>query len=105
MLGTWWLLTVDKKRGLRDLCPTWSKQSVGICRGWCPTHCRSLLLLLLCVPLQTVQYDLLPNGDSIPVTASNRLLYVYLLADWHLNAKLGRAAAAFAGEGKLGRVC
>lgn len=50
------------------------------------------------VVLQTVQYDLLPNGDSIAVTASNRLLYVYLLADWHLNARLGRAASAFASE-------
>lgn len=47
---------------------------------------------------QTVQYNLLPGGDSVPVTASNRLLYVYLLADWHLNARLGQAASAFAGE-------
>lgn len=50
------------------------------------------------VVLQTVQYNLLPDGDSVPVTASNRLLYVYLLADWHLNARLGRAASAFASE-------
>lgn len=48
--------------------------------------------------MQTVEYDLLPNGGSLPVTASNRLLYVYLLADWHLNARLGRAASAFAGR-------
>lgn len=45
-----------------------------------------------------MQYNLLPGGDSVPVTASNRLLYVYLLADWHLNARLGQAASAFAGE-------
>jgi hypothetical protein len=51
--------------------------------------------LLLC--LQTVQYNLLTEGDSVAVTGSNRLLYIYLLADWHLNARLGRAAAAFAG--------
>jgi hypothetical protein len=51
--------------------------------------------LLLC--LQTIQYNLLPEGDSVAVSGSNRLLYIYLLADWHLNARLGRAAAAFAG--------
>lgn len=45
-----------------------------------------------------MQHNLLPDGDSVPVTASNRLLYVYLLADWHLNARLGRAASAFASE-------
>jgi ubiquitin-protein ligase E3 B/ubiquitin-protein ligase E3 C len=54
------------------------------------------ICLRLC--LQTLQYDLLPNGGSIAVTASNRLLYVYLLADWHLNTRLGRAADAFASE-------
>lgn len=48
--------------------------------------------------LQTVQTELLPGGNSIPVTADNRLLYVYLLADYHLNTRLGRAAKAFAGE-------
>eukprot|EP00879_Flechtneria_rotunda_P007931 GHRR01008309.1.p1 GENE.GHRR01008309.1~~GHRR01008309.1.p1 ORF type:complete len:968 (+),score=427.16 GHRR01008309.1:1220-4123(+) len=46
---------------------------------------------------KTVESELLPGGSSLPVTADNRLLYVHLLADWHLNARLGRAAAAFAG--------
>lgn len=55
-----------------------------------------MLLHNLSLCLQTVQYNLLPEGDSIAVTGSNRLLYIYLLADWHLNARLGRAAAAFA---------
>ena len=30
------------------------------------------------------------------VTSDNRLLYISLLADWHLNVRLGRAAEAFA---------
>jgi hypothetical protein len=47
--------------------------------------------------MQTIQAELLAGGDSLPVTADNRLLYIHLLADWHLNARLGRAASAFAG--------
>lgn len=46
--------------------------------------------------LQTVCYNLLPNGDDVPVTGTNRLLYIHLMADYFLNARLGRAASAFA---------
>ena len=67
-------------------------------QGWCqqPDQRRGVCVLL--AALQTVQYNLLPDGDSVPVTASNRLLYIYLLADWHLNARLGRTASAFASK-------
>ena len=44
----------------------------------------------------TTQHELLPGGVDMPVTADNRLLYCHLLADWHLNVRLGRAAEAFA---------
>eukprot|EP00955_Chlamydomonas_euryale_P105996 365674-Chlamydomonas_euryale.AAC.13 len=41
-------------------------------------------------------YELLPGWGDVPVTNDNRLLYCHLLADWHLNVRLGRAADAFA---------
>lgn len=41
--------------------------------------------------------ELLPGGADTPVTNANRLLYVHLAADWHLNGRLGAAASAFAG--------
>lgn len=40
--------------------------------------------------------DLLPGGADTPVVDANKLLYVHLAADWHLNGRLGAAAAAFA---------
>ena len=46
--------------------------------------------------LQTYEYDLLPGQGNLAVTLENKLLYVQLLADWHLQARLGPAAAAFA---------
>ncbi|GAB4814415.1 hypothetical protein N2152v2_001461 [Parachlorella kessleri] len=39
--------------------------------------------------------ELIPGGSSISVTSANLLQYVYLVADWHLNKRLGVAAAAF----------
>eukprot|EP00884_Botryococcus_braunii_P011773 jgi/Botrbrau1/20597/Bobra.113_1s0023.1 len=40
--------------------------------------------------------ELRPGGASIAVTDQNKLLYIHLAADWHLNGKLGVPAAAFA---------
>lgn len=40
--------------------------------------------------------ELLPGGADTPVVDANKLLYVHLAADWHLNGRLGAAAAAFA---------
>ncbi len=40
--------------------------------------------------------DLMPGGAGIPVTNANKLLYIHLAADWHLNGRLGAPAAAFA---------
>lgn len=39
---------------------------------------------------------LVPGGDSIAVTSANKLQYVQLLAEWHLNGRAGPPAAAFA---------
>ncbi|KAF5840138.1 hypothetical protein DUNSADRAFT_17621 [Dunaliella salina] len=44
----------------------------------------------------TTQHALLPGHGNTPVTNENRLLYCHLLADWHLNVRLGRPAEAFA---------
>jgi hypothetical protein len=38
----------------------------------------------------------MPGWRDVPVTNENRTLYVHLLADWHLNVRLGRAVSAFA---------
>lgn len=43
----------------------------------------------------STSHPLVPGGDSMPVTNDNRLLYCHLLADYHLNVKLGRPAMAF----------
>ncbi|MEW5298302.1 MAG: hypothetical protein WDW36_001442 [Sanguina aurantia] len=43
----------------------------------------------------STSHPLVPGGDSMPVTNDNRLLYCHLLADFHLNVKLGRPATAF----------
>lgn len=39
---------------------------------------------------------LVPGGENIAVTNENRLQYVQLLADWHINGRLERSALAFA---------
>ncbi|PNH11212.1 E3 ubiquitin-protein ligase [Tetrabaena socialis] len=43
-----------------------------------------------------VHHELLPGRGDEPVTNDSRLLYCHLLADWHLNGKLGPPATAFA---------
>ena len=45
---------------------------------------------------QTRHHELLPGWGDTAVTADNRLLYVHLLSDHHLNRRLGRSADAFA---------
>ena len=40
--------------------------------------------------------ELVPGGVDVAVTNANKLLYIHLVADWHLNGRLGAAAAAFA---------
>ncbi|KAK9903317.1 hypothetical protein WJX75_002686 [Coccomyxa subellipsoidea] len=42
------------------------------------------------------EHELIPGGADVAVTNANKLLYVHLVADWHLNGRLGDAAAAFA---------
>lgn len=42
-----------------------------------------------------VSEELTPGGTSVAVTATNVLQYVFLVADWHLNKRLGVAARAF----------
>jgi ubiquitin-protein ligase E3 C len=41
-------------------------------------------------------HELRPRGADVPVTDANKLLYVHLVADWHLNGRLAAASAAFA---------
>ncbi|PRW44359.1 E3 ubiquitin- ligase UPL7 [Chlorella sorokiniana] len=43
----------------------------------------------------TLSEELVPGGSRLAVTQGNLLQYVYLVADWHLNKRLGTAAAAF----------
>ena len=43
-----------------------------------------------------VVQDLLDNGSEITVTSSNKMQYVLLVADCHLNGRLGAAAGSFA---------
>lgn len=45
---------------------------------------------------QRSAHELCPGGDDMAVTSANKLLYVHLIADWHLNRRLGKPAAAFA---------
>ncbi|EFJ40292.1 hypothetical protein VOLCADRAFT_99935 [Volvox carteri f. nagariensis] len=40
-------------------------------------------------------HELLTGRGDMPVTNESRLLYCHLLADWHLNGKLGAPTAAF----------
>ena len=48
-------------------------------------------------------HSLIPNGAQVPVTNSNKLHYIHLAADWHLNGRLGASSAAFARG--LAQVC
>ncbi|EFN55183.1 hypothetical protein CHLNCDRAFT_23742 [Chlorella variabilis] len=43
----------------------------------------------------TISEELVPGGSHLAVTNENVLQYVFLVADWHLNKRLGSAAAAF----------
>ena len=48
---------------------------------------------------------LLPGGADVAVTNANKLLYVHLAADWHLNGRLGAPAGAFAAGLHQVRAC
>lgn len=49
-------------------------------------------------------HELCPGGDDVAVTSANKLLYVHLVADWHLNRRLGKPATSFAsGLNQVGR--
>ena len=41
-------------------------------------------------------HELCSGGDDMAVTGANKLLYVHLVADWHLNRRLGKPASSFA---------
>ncbi|KAL0028291.1 hypothetical protein WJX79_007793 [Trebouxia sp. C0005] len=41
-------------------------------------------------------HSLLPGGAHMAVTNANKLHYIHLAADWHLNGRLGASSAAFA---------
>lgn len=43
-----------------------------------------------------VTRELRPNGAEIAVTNANKLLYVHLVADHHLNERIGAASTTFA---------
>eukprot|EP00210_Caulerpa_lentillifera_P006840 g6539.t1 len=46
--------------------------------------------------------ELVPDGANVPVTNDNKLLYVHLMADWHINKRVGHAVQSFsAGLAKL----
>eukprot|EP00891_Asterochloris_glomerata_P009406 jgi/Astpho2/9406/e_gw1.00145.21.1_t len=40
--------------------------------------------------------ELRPGGEDMAVTDDNKLQYIHLVADWHLNGRLGACSAAFA---------
>ena len=40
--------------------------------------------------------ELIDGGADIPVTAANRMHYILLMADWHLNGRLNASAGSFA---------
>jgi len=42
-----------------------------------------------------VEHELLPRGRELPVTDSNKLMYVYLCAHWHISRINSSAAKAF----------
>lgn len=39
--------------------------------------------------------DLVPNGSEIPVTSENKLQYIHLVSNYHLNTRLAKQSAAF----------
>ena len=41
-------------------------------------------------------HSLMPGGADMVVTNSNKLHYIHLAADWHLNGRLAASSAAFA---------
>ena len=41
-------------------------------------------------------HSLIPGGGQLAVSNDNKLHYVHLAADWHLNGRLGASSAAFA---------
>ncbi|GMH32392.1 hypothetical protein BSKO_00226 [Bryopsis sp. KO-2023] len=45
---------------------------------------------------KVVVEELVGGGSDRPVTNENKLQYVHLMADWHVNKKVGRPAQAFA---------
>ena len=45
---------------------------------------------------QRVVEELVAGGSDRSVTNDNKLQYVHLMADWHVNVKVGRPAQAFA---------
>ena len=64
-----------------------------------PADTVSDLSLCFTVPAETeggAEVELVPGGAGTPVTASNRLRYIHLVANWRLNAAMARQTAAFA---------
>lgn len=53
------------------------------------------LCLNFVVTSEGKEVPLLPNGQDVPVTAENRVRYIYLLSDFKLNKELHRASSAF----------
>ena len=39
--------------------------------------------------------DLIPNGSNIPVNNTNRIRYVYLVANYRLNTQIAKQSRAF----------
>lgn len=48
-------------------------------------------------------HSLVPGGSQLAVTNENKLHYIHLAADWHLNGRPGASSAAFARG--LSQVC
>jgi len=44
---------------------------------------------------KVVVHELIPNGNSIPVTEENRLIYIHHMASYRLNIQIKRQAEAF----------
>ena len=43
-----------------------------------------------------VSQDLVEDGSGVAVTSANKMHYILLVADWHLNGRLGASAGSFA---------
>lgn len=50
-----------------------------------------------------VSHDLIEDGCDLAVTSANRMHYILLVADWHLNGRLGASAGSFASG--MAQVC